>query len=82
MIINTKFDLGEYVFLLKNGHIKEYKIARINVNYHNAGLRDISYELYNSAGLFGADSLFMSKSEAGEKLLADNGLDVALKEMT
>ena len=78
MVIETEFDLGDKVFLLDCGTIREGKVTKILIEFFLAGRRSISY-LTDGAKQYGQENMFRTREGAGERLLENNGLQVSIK---
>lgn len=71
MKINTKFDIGQKVYVIYNCHIFETKIAYIEVfKINNTLIIRYRYFLKGSCELYssGEDELFVTREEAKAKL--------------
>ena len=81
MIITTEFNTMDKVFIINRGIITEEEIKRIDIVLYEDKTPHVEYVLYNYHREFKEIDMFRTRIGAGERLLADNGLTVELKEI-
>jgi hypothetical protein len=79
MIIETKYNKGNVVYVIQNGTIKKVTIHRIGIVVGDYGDITITYFLEPHGGWCESeDYVYYTKKEAGQSWIEQQGLDCGL----
>ena len=77
MIIDTKIDINDEVYIVDYGVIRKVKVYNFAVSTCTNGTYNVSYNYYKN-GEHRFHDYYKTKEEAGLAMLKANGLDLSL----